>query len=608
MTKRKQLTWWEEGVKAGWIELYEQEMVRFLELEFGPLSDEEKLCAVFVSLFLKAGHTCLPIQEKTNLWAQDLGLDPDDIRHLPKGHVDISALQNSRIIGELYEMKPFALHQNLLSFRKVKNQEEKLLQWVAEKHKNNSVGDISKYIGDIFPEKDKKEVNWQKVAAVLSLISPFLIISGGPGTGKTTTVARLLVLHQKISDKPLKIALAAPTGKAAGRMGEALAGQLASMDLSEQELRQFPTEAKTIHRLLSGTEERGLLPPVEKKLLRYDLVIIDEASMIDLSLMHRLIRHLSPKTRIILLGDKDQLASVEAGSVFADLCQKQENGFLDETARKLWKMGVQSELPVRAQSRLDDSIVYLTKSYRFGPDTGIGALSETVKKGENDEETITGIFNEFEDLEYNGFHYQKQDFEAMIDGLIERVEAAQKLKSYEDLMVFWKESIWLSVLRRGMAGSDRLNSLVEQKIASRLLAAIENGWYQGRPVIITQNDYSLGLFNGDLGVCLKDQNGELWLYVESGAVTKKIKPGRVLHFDPAYFLTVHKSQGSEFDHVQLLLPRHDNPLMTRELIYTAITRAKQRFSLFGDLQVFTKGIDRQTRRYTGLRKALSERV
>jgi len=595
-------------VKAGWIELYEQELIRFMEKEFGPLSDKEKLCAVFVSLFLKAGHTCLPIQEKTSLWAQELGLDPDDIRRLPKGHVKITELQNSKIIGGEGEVRPLVLHQNLLALQKIKHQEEELLQWIEEKYKNNSFCDISKYIDEIFPENDDEGVNWQKVSAVLSLIRPLLIISGGPGTGKTTTIARLLVLHQKISDKPLKIALAAPTGKAASRMGEALAQQFASMKLSEQELRQFPTEAKTLHRLLSGTVERGLLPPVERKRLRFDLVIIDEASMVDLSLMHQLIRHLHPKTQLILLGDKDQLASVEAGSVFADLCQKKENGFREETILQFRKTGLNAELPVQSQSGPDDSIVYLTKSYRFGSETGIGTLSEAVKQGMDDEAAVRKIFDDFEDLDYSEFNYQKNDFGQMMAGLMKRVEESQNMDDHEALIEFWKKSIWLSVLRRGLAGSDRLNRLVEQQIASRRLAAIENGWYHGRPVIITQNDYSLGLFNGDLGVCLKDQNGELWLYVESGAATKKIKPDRVLHFNPAYFLTVHKSQGSEFDHVELLLPRIDNPLMTRELIYTAITRAKKKFSLFGDLMVFMRGIERQTRRYTGLRKALSERV
>ena len=604
MTKKKNKTWWEEGVRTGWIELYEQEMIRFLEKEFGLLGDKEKLCAVFVSLFLKAGHTSLPIQEKTNSWAYDLGLDPEEIRGLPKGHVDITELHNSKTIGGADELKPLILHQNLLSFRKMKIQEEKLLHWIEGKCEKISLGDISNYISEIFSENEDEGVNWQKVAAVLSLLSPFLIISGGPGTGKTTTVARLLVLHQKISDKPLKIALAAPTGKAASRMGEALAEQFASMDLSEKELRQFPTEAKTLHRLLSGTEERGLLPPVERKRLRYDLVVIDEASMIDLSLMHRLIRHLSPKTQLILLGDKDQLASVEAGSVFADLCQKNENGFREETILQLRQAGLNAELPVQNQSGLDDSIVYLTKSYRFGSETGIGALSEAVKQGMDDEATVSTIFYDFEDLNFSEFNYQQTDFERMMAGLMERVEAVQKFEQFETMMLFWKKSVWLSVLRRGLAGSDRLNRLVEQQIASRRTAVMENGWYHGRPVIITQNDYTLGLFNGDLGVCMRDTTGQLWLYVESGATTKRIKPDRVLHFNPAYFLTVHKSQGSEFDHVQLLLPRHDNPLITRELIYTAITRARKKFSLHGNLSLFRKGIDRQTRRYTMLREAV----
>ena len=159
------------------------------------------------------------------------------------------------------------------------------------------------------------------------------------------------------------------------------------------------------------------------------------------------------------------------------------------------------------------------------------------------------------------------------------------------------------VLRRGLTGTERMNRLIEEHLASRRVVVMDNGWYHGRPVMVTQNDYGLGVFNGDLGVAIEEGDG-LWVYVETGSEVRRFKPHRLQHYDPAYFLTVHKSQGSEFDHVNLLLPQKDTQILTKELIYTAVTRARNRFSLYGELDLFEKGIVRETLRFTGLREML----
>lgn len=313
--------WFEKGVESGWIENYEREILRFLENEYGDLSEDIRMCAVFTSLFIKAGHTCLPLDLSPLEWVEILGLDVENPNIFTSEKLKISDVNSRLIVGSPGDMKPLILADNRLTFRRYWYYEYVAGQWIIENSSKKStigISDISvQILNNLFP--DSNELNWQKVAAALSLMKPFLIISGGPGTGKTTTVARILALHQRLSKERLNITLAAPTGKAAGRMGEALNHELENLNLSEEELRHFPSEAKTIHRLLSGTESRGLLPPVEKKNLRHDLIIIDEASMMDLSLMYRLVDHLSENTRLILLGDKDQLASVEAGAVFADL-------------------------------------------------------------------------------------------------------------------------------------------------------------------------------------------------------------------------------------------------------------------------------------------------
>ncbi|MEX0661248.1 MAG: exodeoxyribonuclease V subunit alpha [Balneolaceae bacterium] len=599
-------TWWTQGIKKGWIGIYEQEMIQFMVKEFGALTDDETLCAVFVSLFLKAGHVCLPMNRSAQEWVKILGIDHDEVRNLPDQPIAADAFSGSKIIRDKHQATPFVLEDDRLSFRRFWNYENKLLKWVTNRVSHLSdplITDLHKsHLDQFFPEKSD-EINWQKVAAGMSVIKPFLIISGGPGTGKTTTVARILALHQRLAGRSLKIALAAPTGKAAGRMGEALTDQLKSIIKSGDERANFPSEAKTVHRLLSGIESRdNLLPPIEKKTLPYDMIVVDEASMIDLTLMNRLISHIREDTTLILLGDKDQLASVEAGSVFADLCQKKGNSFRTNTSKLLQQMGIAKNFPEQEQSSINDSIVYLTKSYRFDKESGIGALADVIKNGVADKNKLDKLFSDFDDISHHEFSYGKgEDIQKILKDLAEKVKQTKGTNQQNDLMKFWKQSVWLAVLRRGLTGTERLNQLMEKYLVDHRLVQVENGWYHGRPIMITQNDYSLGIFNGDLGVCVRSEDGSFNVFVESGNSVQKISPQRLVHFTPAFFITVHKSQGSEFDQVQLLLPREDTPLVSRELLYTAVTRSRKAFNVNGSLELVIRGIERPLERFTGLR-------
>jgi exodeoxyribonuclease V alpha subunit len=598
--------WFEAGLEAGWVGTYEKEALRFLQKEYGELSEPLQLCVVFLSLFIKAGHTCLPLDKSPQEWVDILGLEPSLKQHFKNDLIRISTLKPDSMIGQKGSMNPMILTGNRLTFRRYWFYENIVRQWIESNSSIKSTTDIKgrsvEVLSDLFPG-DSAEQDWQKVAAAMSLVKPFLIISGGPGTGKTTTVARILALHRRLSEGRLYVALAAPTGKAAGRMGEALNRELGKLGLSEEELREFPTEAKTVHRLLSGTESKGLLPPPQKEQLRHDLIIVDEASMMDLSLMYRLISHLGDHTRLILLGDKDQLASVEAGAVFADLCQKRDNGLKLSTIERLHQLGIRQKLPHRRESQVSDSIVYLTKSYRFDPSSGIGQLSQLVKNRHQKNDELESLFSSFDDISHQHFYYSKEDISSLVDDLIQIIKECSVINDDSELLTFWKKSIWLMVLRRGLTGTERMNRLIEEQLASRRVVMMENGWYHGRPIMVTQNDYGLGVFNGDLGVALKEDDG-VWVYVETGSEVRRFRPHRLHHYDPAFFLTVHKSQGSEFDHVNLLLPQKDTQILTRELLYTAITRARSRFSLYGDLNLFEKGIGRETLRFTGLREML----
>ncbi|WP_340102599.1 exodeoxyribonuclease V subunit alpha [Rhodohalobacter sp. 8-1] len=582
---------------------FDQELIRFIEEDHGTITAEEKLAVILNVQFRTAGHVCLPVDRSLREMGELLDLDSSVIKQLPDRTLDLSG---SSITGNPGQETPLVLEGKRLYQHRYFKMEQELKRWIEETSTSDGVEMPAikhELLNELFDD-DGPGLNWQKVAVMLSVIKPFIIISGGPGTGKTTTVARLLVLHQRSSQRRLKIALAAPTGKAAGRMGEALKAEMKRLNLTDEELRNYPAEAQTIHRLLRGVEERGLLPPVREKKLPYDMIIIDEASMIDLSLMYRLIKHLSPETRLVLLGDKNQLASVEAGSVFADLCGKKENAFRPETIDLLEQANLQlpKEQFTKEMSAAHDSIVYLTKSYRFDAGSGIGTLADSVKSGIESVNMVDTILQKFDDIEHVTFSYSKDDFNQMMQSITHRVSRASQMSDVEELLEFWKQEIWLTVIRRGLSGSDRLNKLAEQTLATKRTVRMKQGWYNGRPIIVTRNDYDVGVFNGDFGVCVRSKEDEnrYFVYVQSGTGIKKVRPERLQNYRPAFFLTVHKSQGSEFNRINLLMPKEDVPVLSKELLYTAITRAKHMFVLYGNKTLFVKGAHKSTERFSGL--------
>lgn len=609
--------WYRQGTEAGWIRRSEQELVRFLEQEFGELNQSELLIAVFASLFEDDGHVILPLDKTPAEWGEILGVDHQAISVLsaePPALLLRELSEESALVGKPGEQAPYILDRiggkMLVSISRYRSYEEKIDLLIRKKSgETNEIGkpeEMKKHLDQLFGTSLKPD--WQKTAAALSLLKSFLIISGGPGTGKTTTVARIIALHQELSEGSLKIGLAAPTGKAAGRMGEALQKELSRIELSDEMRASIPSEAKTIHRMLAGTSQKGLLPEAEKRKLHYDLLIVDEASMIDLRLMYRLMTALDDRTRLILLGDRNQLASVEAGSVFADLCRKMSNGFSREMADKLSAI-VGCDLPVSDKDEgegdeLHDATVYLTKSFRFDESSGIGKLAGLVKAGDwgetdaaDDPETL---FETVDDIEHRPFTYTAENLRSMADDLLSRLEQTAGVDDPDRLLNLWKESALLTCHRRGLEGSERLNAYMEQMIAASRKLPIFDSWYHGRPVMITRNDYSLGVFNGDAGVCVRDKEspGRYRVWVESAGGLKPIHPNRLMHVKPAYFVTVHKSQGSEYNRVTLLLPSEESPVLTRELLYTAITRARSEFCLLGSMDLFLKGINRQTERFT----------
>lgn len=616
----KSTNWYDAGVSENWIGRTEQELIRFCESYTGGLSDTARLCMVFVSLFVKAGHVCLPLDRSPKEWLRLLDIETENPELLPDQPVDEADLKVFFPDGGVKSL-PVVIDSDKLFLEKYFKTEIIVAEAIKEKTSGKVEVVLNKELLDLsdtlFPKGSENETDWQRVAALMALRKKLLVISGGPGTGKTSTVAKILALLFHSDQAPAFIALAAPTGKAAARMGDALQKGIAQLPVSDDIKNKIPSEAQTIHRLLNQVRHYRLLPSPHPQKLPYDLIIVDEVSMADLELMHALLEASRDECRIILLGDKDQLSSVEAGAVLADICRKSDNSFSEEMADYLKEAGFLG-LPVQKQSSVDDSIVYLKKSWRFGNDSGIGRLAAAINNPgnsnktdlsgseqqslfSNSSENFTDLFasSKSSDITHKVFNYDKEAFIQLFQGTEQRLKQCFD-KSAQEILDIWQNETWLCVLRNGKFGSRMLNRLTEEYLFKTGLIRPVNGWYTGRPVMITRNDYSLGVYNGDVGICIiKDETPVIYLQGKDG-VMKEIQANRLQHFEPAYFMTVHKSQGSEFGHVHLLLPTHDTPVLSRELLYTAVTRASRCFTLHGDAKLFEVGAERKTERFTAL--------
>ncbi len=452
--------------------------------------------------------------------------------------------------------------------------------------------------------------DWQMIAAAIAVLQRFAVISGGPGTGKTTTVTRILALLMEQSRPArIRIALAAPTGKAAARLTESIKQAKTHLDCDPTAKEAIPEEASTIHRLLGGVPERPRFRHHADNPLHLDVLVVDEASMVDLPLMARLVDALPARARLILLGDKDQLSSVEAGSVLGDICDSgQVRGYSPSLVNVLNDlMGCRLETTDdRSQALIRDSIVVLRKSYRFGSDSGIGTLAKAVNSGAAKAAVASLDAKRFEDIAWHSVtaaQLPARLAEIAVEGYGAYLNATDPFDVLEQFNRFRV----LCALREGPFGVEQVNRYIELALQQRRLIRTEGRWYAGRPVMIKRNDYHLRLFNGDIGIVLRDPAADhrlrAYFIMPDGSV-RKILPNRLPEHETAYAMTIHKSQGSEFAHTVIILPDIDAPVLTRELIYTAITRAKQRADLWATEAIFKLAIARRVERSSGLKDAL----
>lgn len=473
-------------------------------------------------------------------------------------------------------------------------------------------------------------VSWQKVAAAVALTRRFAVISGGPGTGKTTTVTKLLAAlieqakQDRIHGHVPTIKLVAPTGKAAARLTESIGQAVEQLAVSPELKAAIPTQASTIHRLLGAIPDSAEFRHHHDNPLHLDILVVDEASMVDLSMMHKLVDAMPKQARLILLGDKDQLSSVEAGAVLGDICSFHQEGYSALQGKLLAQLTGFDSLAHGAsssQSGMADSLCMLQKSYRFDARSGIGQLAKAINSGGVSK--VEQVWRQgFEDIAK--YPIDTEHYQLLIKSLVEEYRGYLALlneanQAQEDLNTLARNALsafarcrLLCAVREGDFGVQGLNARIERALAARKLIQVQDElWYHGRPVMVTRNDHALGLYNGDIGLCIRDPDEEghklkVFFELPDGSV-KAVLPSRVPEHETAYAMTIHKSQGSEFDHTLMILPPEFSPILTRELIYTGVTRAKSRLSLYVDESVMARGIKVRTVRASGLTQRLKEK-
>jgi exodeoxyribonuclease V alpha subunit len=665
-----------------WLQLWtEQGLLRHIDSALaaqllrldGQASPALLVAAAILAQMEGRGHTCLPLADLCAppvamlAWPTVAVDGPQGLRalwaHLPATLADWqAALQSntsracSRLSDAPDQGQPLVLggtaHAPLLYLRRYAGYEKRVGQGLLQRASEPlPVPETMarQWLDRFFvPSADalsetSSHTDWQKVACAVALRALLSVITGGPGTGKTYTAARLLALLLALheGDSPLRVALAAPTGKAAARLKQSIDNALTSLqdqvpegsglDLNTLIARMGP--ARTLHSLLGARPDTRQFRHHAANPLDVDVLIVDEASMVHLEMMDALLQALPATARLVLLGDKDQLASVEAGAVLGDLCRNAAAGrYSPDTAQFVQAVAGQT-LPAEYQSAgaapvLAQQTVMLRHSRRFKG--AIGQLALAVNRG--DAAAARAAFNSVV-----GAVPSPMSVSALLalqpttpQAVCDLALGAHGQSSYADYLrlmqqrpegqgtdthTAWVRSVLqaferfriLCAVHQGDWGTQGLNAAVQKALADAGLLKVTGEWFAGRPVMVTRNDAQLGVFNGDVGVVLPNQEGKLKVWFLDGEALRSVSVMRLAQVETAFVMTVHKSQGSEFEHTALVLPPGGAEVLSRELVYTGITRAREQFTLLeAEAGLLEAAMARPSVRASGLAQGWSQ--
>jgi exodeoxyribonuclease V alpha subunit len=609
--------------ESGYLSDLDKEFADFIA-RHGADDDTVKLCAALASRQSRERHLCL-----------DFDMLPADMPEIsmPSMQVVIKTLQSHAAVSSGDALTPLVLDGRRLYLRRHYLHECMIARVIAERaairipcDETVSVQGLNALFTDISGQR-----GWQKCAALNALMRGLSIITGGPGTGKTTVVVRviLLAMYEEMmrTGRTPSVALCAPTGKAAAHMFRSVSSAVKTLEAESSQnpliatiishaKDKLPTEGITIHRLL-GSRGRSFTYGPDRR-LPYDIIAVDECSMADAELFAHLLSSIDDHARLILLGDARQLSSVEAGSVMGDICESGDELPLYSAeyvvqAKKYAGISIDKKNQTDKKNGLYGSITSLTESRRFSDEGGIGRLASLINAGKGKDalsfitsgDPACSLIDIGSDAITNPF--KKSGFRKIIDQMIlskwQNVydnRLTQPLELFTALQQFQ----FLCAVRKGPCGSVAVNLYIEELLDSTGCIHISGSVYHGMPVIITENDHGLKLYNGDAGILFKDEVGVRAYFPSVRGELRSFIPLQISAWERAYALTVHKSQGSEYDHIAVLLPSADSPILTRELLYTAVTRAKKSVTVISRGDLFIEACSRKTVRNSGLGERL----